>query len=43
MSDQNRFADARVIERDGRMMVVVGQHEMNVSAAAAYWRDCRRQ
>ena len=34
MSDQNRFADARVIERDGRMMVVIGQHEMNVSAAA---------
>ena len=34
MSDQNRFADARVIERDGSMMVVVGQHEMNVSAAA---------
>jgi hypothetical protein len=37
MSDQidNRFADARVIDRGGRMMVVIGQREMNVNAAAA--------
>jgi hypothetical protein len=37
MSDQidNRFADARLIDRDGRLIVVIGQREMNVSAAAA--------